>query len=695
VTDAARLAETIQKGAVYIAGQQQDDGGFLTCVSGSPADFRGARGYMTTFVPALVLGALNTVAEVGAEEAAPGLGGVRSRVAEWLLRQRNAMWTFNYWPRGSEGAGRHPYPDDLDDTACAVAGLQGWRPEVVGPEVLAAVVRELTTAEQEVGGPYYTWLVGADAPEVWRDVDLGVNCNVGWLLARQGVVLPRLVELVEAAIRLEAGRGAARGADGGAGRAFLTRYYAVSPMPVMYFAARFYRGKLVGELRAQVLERRDGDGWWGGALDTALGVSAALLLGAPAAELRPAVERLVASQAADGGWPAAGLYVDEAGPEGARYAGAPALTAALAMEALARYWRAVEAETGGARVAGGADAVGGAARPSDAGAREVYETVVNRVRERFERLEGDLRAQAMAALERQLARDRDGQIVLLPYVWERALRPSLRRAGREVELRLGMVSLYGWMSYTIYDDFLDGEGEPAQLGVANVGLRELAGLLAGTRPDIPAVAELVDEVLVRIEAANTWEVTHCRMRLEQGALVLDEVPDYGDFGRLADRSLGHALGPLLLLLARGHALNSVAVKQTRQFFEHYLVVRQLNDDMHDWEADLLRGQVNAVGAWLLRRERAQVRGLAPAGLRELVERLKRRLWREEVVAVCEIFFKHAEEARAALRANPELRDATWLEAWLEPLERSARQALQERERTLRFIEAYQREHKNG
>jgi hypothetical protein len=141
------------------------------------------------------------------------------------------------------------------------------------------------------------------------------------------VVLPNLVAQAEAAIE---------------NGTYLTLYYAVSPLVVMYFLSRWYRGPLVGRLRAAVLERRDADGWWGTALESALGVLAVLNTGGEPKMVQSAVARLVAAQEADGGWPAAALYVEAAG-EAPLYAGSAAVTTALVLQALEVYRRKLAA----------------------------------------------------------------------------------------------------------------------------------------------------------------------------------------------------------------------------------------------------------------------------------------------------------------------------------------------------------------
>lgn len=653
--DASRLSEAINQGVTAIRSAQQADGSFLTYTSRRPDAFDGATTSTTTFVTAQILATLNVL-----DDGGMGVADIRTAAANWLMAQRGQHWTFNYWPRDSNQARTHPYPDDLDDTCCALAALQQYRAELVSPEALARVIQQLTTCEVAVGGPYYTWLVPTAAASVWRDVDVAVNSNVGYFLGLQGVMLPQLEQLINMAIRQ--------------GR-YTTPYYAPSPYPVMYFMARFYRGPELEKLQDDIRQGRDQGGWWGNPLDSALAVLALLELGVTADELEPTMEQLLDLAQTERHRPQA-VYIELNGKDGTYYAGASALTAAWVTQALVGYQRAIVQHNAAA------DAAPDLAAP-------LYAAVLTRVRTRLGTVDSELGEQAAVALERQLRRDGDRQIVLLPYFWEQAMAPRAHPIAPSLLEDLGAASLYGWMAYTIYDDILDGEGQLAQLSVANLALRELTNLLLNARPGDLVMATLTTEIMDQLDAANTWEILHCRAVLDRDRLSLPVVPDFADYGRLANRSLGHALGPLCLTLSRGWAIDSLAVRQTMRFFVHYLIARQLNDDAHDWEADLCRGQINAVTALLLHGSPSGASGLERQPLRPLIARLKRQLWQHDIVAVSERILSHIEAAQAALRENPALISTVQLASMLAPLEDSARTALAERERAQTFIAAYQ------
>jgi hypothetical protein len=74
----------------------------------------------------------------------------------------------------------------------------------------------------------------------------------------------------------------------------------------------------------------------------------------------------------------------------------------------------------------------------------------------------------------------------------------------------------------------------------------------------------------------------------------------------------------------------------------------------------------------------------------LIRCLELRLWRDEIETVCAWIFVEAQAARAALQANPVVRDKGALERWIRPLEAAAEVALREREQTLGFLEAYKK-----
>jgi hypothetical protein len=243
--------------------------------------------------------------------------------------------------------------------------------------------------------------------------------------------------------------------------------------------------------------------------------------------------------------------------------------------------------------------------------------------------------------------------------------------------------LYGWIAYTIYDDFLDEEGQPPLLPVANMAMRELVLALRQEADRQPVFGALAWGVLDRQEAANAWEVTHCRAP-RQRDLLRGPVPDFGDRRVLAERSMGHALGCLAVTLELGYEAGSPEMTGLQEFFEHFLVARQLSDDVHDWMQDLSRGQVNAVGAYLL--QNVSRREKTVAGL---YEQLERYFWEHGAVKLNEQIVAGIARARAAVRQPAFLEQPEMLEALLAPIEQSVHVAAEQRQRVGEFLRSYQ------
>ena len=215
------ISKRLTRGIDFLTQAQLPNGSFPSLASPSRTDYTGAITCHSVFSTTLILSSLHGLGD------APSLSSIKRKAADFLLAQKSDHWTFNYWDRGSQQAKDMPYADDLDDTAGALAALTQYDPKLVDGTVLAKLATVLTTLEAEEGGPYRTWLVSENAEAIWRDVDLGVNSNIGFLLALHDVELPSVTALIETA--LDAGTST-------------SPYYPTS-YPILYFVSRWYRGK--------------------------------------------------------------------------------------------------------------------------------------------------------------------------------------------------------------------------------------------------------------------------------------------------------------------------------------------------------------------------------------------------------------------------------------------------------------------
>lgn len=309
----SKIDKVLTSGLKILSSRQQKDGSFLSFSSPTQNNFSGAKKYNSVFPASLILSCLSKIENPEAEK-------IKKKAAKFLLSQKSDFYSFNYWKRGSGESKKLPYPDDLDDTFCALMALYLLDKNLLDGEALAKIVALLTSVEEKEGGPYRTWLVNNSADNVWKDIDLAVNSNVAYFLSLLEVDLPNLEKMAEEAI---------------CNKKFISPYYP-SIYPIIYFISRFYRGKKKGELLKFILSKQK-NGRWENPLYTALAVSSLLNLGIEEElEIKQAIEYLVQFQKS-GAWKPYAFCIDPAINRKTYYAGSAELTTAFCMEAINKY----------------------------------------------------------------------------------------------------------------------------------------------------------------------------------------------------------------------------------------------------------------------------------------------------------------------------------------------------------------------
>lgn len=162
---------------------------------------------------------------------------------------------------------------------------------------------------------------------------------------------------------------------------------------------------------------------------------------------------------------------------------------------------------------------------------------------------------------------------------------------------LAAANLYCWMSYTIYDHVIDGEPALEYLPLANEAMRLSLELYRSLCPKSHSVFSTIRTTFTDMDLANAWEMKYCRLTREGKSLIVTSLPTYYDYTILAKRSFGHVLGPLILA-ARAH-ISVSELSHIHNGLGHYLIARQLNDDMHDWQDDMRSGHCSPVVTHLL------------------------------------------------------------------------------------------------
>jgi hypothetical protein len=640
------IPKVVQKSLKFIASQQEQDGSFLSLTSQRPGDFARTQAYKTTFITSQVLGCLN---HFSANKDADKTG---SKAAAFLLSQKSDLWSFNYWQRHSAEASQMPYPDDLDDTFSALSALWSYDHKIISGKVLHNITRLLIVTEAKTGGPYRTWLTPKSAPKQWLDVDLPVNANVAYFLFLQKVSLPGLAKFFDRAI---------------IGNKLNSIYYP-NIYPGVYFLSRFYDGIHKQRLISLLISKRKKNFSWGNPLDTALSVLALINLGHDVDNINRSAEYLI-KEFKGGSWPPFAFCLDPVKNGKTYYAGSAALTTAFCMLALYQYQTVHSNKV--------------RANKQDKKQVVLYRKISASLNKRLRALGKEFNDARVLALEKI---HKDKLIVLLPWQFYRALISHGEKIDNKAIAMLGQINAYGWIAYTIYDDFLDGEGDPKMLPLANICLREVSvgykELLADKFNDYQCVKKVLDE----IDQANAWEANHCGINISKdGNLTIPKtLPDFKGLSQLANKSLGHALGPIAILLLKGFAQDSFQVKNFTQYFSHYIIARQLNDDAHDWLEDLQSGRLTYVNSLVLKH--AVRRNI---NLKADQQHLRNIFWNCVMPVVARDIFFHTKQARKRLKKMVFLKNSEMLIKLLAPSEQAAKQALIESKKTREYVTAAQ------
>lgn len=648
------IEKAMNLSASYLAKGQKKDGSFPNFVSASK-NFKKFKENQAIFSTCLILSSISNLSEVSKK--------VKKKAADFLLGQKSDFWSWNYWERNSAESKKVPYPDDLDVTCCAITALIMYNPKTIPVKAIANVVNLLAFCESKEGGPYQTWLVDSGVEKSWKDVDLAVNNNIAFFLSFQKVALPNLIVLTERAII--------------SGK-YVSPYYH-SSYSVIYFISRWYRGQKKGEIVSFLLKKRLKNYSWGNPLETALVVNTLVNFGYEKEKLKRSVDYLVKNQKR-GQWKAYPFVIDLIKKDKKYYSGSPELTTAFCLESLGKFLtknKSIKNKK---------------ATKKDSERKKMHKKIINIADQRFFKFNPELNESFLTVREDILKGGKTNQITLLPYYFQKSLKAS-ESIGENVLIKLGVASLYGWIAYTIYDDFFDGEGDPRLLSLSNICLRELISIYHDIFSKDKIFLEFFQKNMDRIDMANAWETVNCRMQVSDSKVVLpDKFPNFRNLEKLADRSIGHVLGPAAVFYLHEKNIKSSEMKNLILFFENYIIARQLNDDAHDWEDDLKRGQLTPVVVLVLKKylKRKKHKELKEIDLRKEISELQKVFWHETIQETCRETIGYVQKARIVLKDIPVMKDKSLFRKMLKLVEQSAQEAIDEQKEMLEFLEGYKR-----
>jgi len=588
--------------------------------------FIGSQSEQSVFYNGLIVAALKHIDTEGSRF-------IKQKAVAILLAKKSVAWSFSYGDS---------YPDDLDDTCIALNAMYQVTPEIITEEVLASITSILIANEYAAGGPYQTWIL-PDHPQQWHDIDVVVNSNIALFLSQFGIVLPKLQEYFDDLILQKK----------------CTSQYYYHEIIVIYFLARAYTGVHKDLLISTILQSQSVNGNWGNPLFTALAVSSLIQLGVPADRLDAAIAYLLESET-DGRWSSQPFFIESVYNDEITYSSCDAHVSACCVEALTLYLREMRRNQHTDKKI-----------DLEHKMNTFITAVLHTCQKVFSHTSLLLQTQFYHSYTLLTAKDPTDEITMLSYNFTYALRSTFS-IEEQTLVDLAALNILGWVGYSTYDAILDGENQIGYLPMAGLCIRTVSDIthhLIKNDDDYM----YIDRILSGIATSTAWEYEHCKIN--------STLPDYGSYACLAEKSLGHALGPIIICLLCGQYDQAYVVEK---FFLHYLIARQLNDDAHDWVEDLENGYINSVSTDILKAFQLQS-GQTELDLAKHMQWLRDYFWQHHIDIVSETIIDHCATAREQLKKITILRDVTFLEQFLVRLEHSALQAVSERDSTRIFL----------
>ncbi len=233
--------------------------------------------------------------------------------------------------------------------------------------------------------------------------------------------------------------------------------------------------------------------------------------------------------------------------------------------------------------------------------------------------------------------DSRGEISRLSERFAECLSP-LYRKNKSVRA-LATANLYAWAAYSLYDTLIDEEGDPTFMNIANILSRE-SQRIYGTHPKVYSLFTRVDTAML------TELSTRTALDYTQESITLHTPPSGSLLAKLlSERSIVHILGPLLLVKCSEEEMH-----QLEQALAYYCAARQLLDDIHDWQEDLLEGRYTYVIHQLV--QSASLKIAIPYPTHTYLPKLQALFWEQELPKLLRKAISFANTSEKLLKKLP-------------------------------------------
>ena len=320
--------------------------------------------------------------------------------------------------------------------------------------------------------------------------------------------------------------------------------------------------------------------------------------------------------------------------------------------------------------------------------KDMINKIIAKAEQEFSNFPEEFSNISLEQIIKTIKKNKDKQMSLMSYYTLKAL--GKNNIPEEKIVELGLMNAFFWTAFIIYDDFWDEDEEavPRLLPSANTFARKYICYFHS------AINEedwhiFFNNIMDNLDMANSWETSHCRAKVIDNKLTVPEIiPDYADYSYKFFPSSGHILGPIIILIKSGYNLNSKEVNSFINYFKNYLIAMQINDDSHDWEEDIKRGHISTVVAMMLTEWKNKYPERKEIDLTSDIEKLQEIFWFDTLPKSAEIALSFTKKSREELKKITLFENYNYLEKFIDMNENIAHKATVEQKRSIEMLEEF-------
>ena len=275
------------------------------------------------------------------------------------------------------------------------------------------------------------------------------------------------------------------------------------------------------------------------------------------------------------------------------------------------------------------------------------------------------------------------EISLLPLWFIKSLAIKLNKKYYNLAIDLGKANFYLWLAYKIYDDILDGESGVSLLPTANLFFKNFIVIFKKQRLGYEW-DKFLDQIINELENQNYQEFCVSQKYSKQTTVYPKSFNFKKEASCLYKKSMAHATGPLAILLKLKVDSSTKEFKTIFSFFKNYLNARQLDDDIHDWTADLKRKKISPVIIFLMKKIDNKIKN------KEDLETLKRIMLNVALPEMSKQLSIFINNANNALRESILIKEPKYLQRLTSPIIENIAQTEKQRDALLKFQDAYRK-----